>query len=351
MKCALIAQVSGIREGAIAESIRSAVLSVEADEVFVASAYVTAYGLSDFLSYLGDYSTMKFRFLIGLDDSISQPYAISHAAKCGASIVRIASSSGSGTRFHPKMFIFRNSSSGKTCCISGSANLTRAALHKNTENVVVLWTTNKEEDVSIEAHFHNFWKSGKTLTPELLSSYTEKFKRARKRDLQKVDGSDAGVNFNIISNPDSAAIPPDSASTCWIECGNVTLMGRELELKRIMERFFNLDATQEGGKTLILIDVTGQRHETRFNYRHQNAMWRVLLPTTLKEVGEGLRPTNKSGKQLRSPYVAVFERTDSELEFKVAFIQDKSDAYSELTERSLVTGAIGKTTARAFGWY
>jgi HKD family nuclease len=351
MKCTLITQISGLHQGAIATSIKSAIESVEADEVFVASAYVTAYGLSDLLSYLGDYSAMKFRFLIGLDDLISQPYAISRAAECGNAKVRVASSSSYGARFHPKVFVFRNSSSGKTHCISGSANLTRAALYKNTENAVVLSATKKEDQDVIERHFHQLWQCGEPLTSEILLAYNAKFKESRKKVLKKTDDPDVGATFNVMSDPDSAAILPESASTCWIECGNVTLMGRELELKRIMERFFNLDATKADSKKLLLIDEGGQGHETRFNFRHQNSMWRVLFPTSIKEVGAGLRPTDKSGKQLRSPYVAVFERTLDRSEFKLSFIMDDSKEYSDLTELSLITGAIGRTTARAFGWY
>jgi len=350
MKCSLVNQISGQHEGAMANSIKTAISTVKADEVFVVSAYVTTYGLLDFLDLLGGHAITKFRFLIGLDDLVSQPYAISYASDYKNSTVKIASSSKHKARFHPKLFVFRNSVSEKICCISGSMNLTRSALKKNTENAVIMSATNKGDEGSIAAHFQQLWHSGTFITPEILSAYKAKFEDNRKKTLKKTAASGFEEEFDVVSDPDSAVIPPESATTCWIECGKLTLMGRELELKRIMERFFELDAEKQDSQTLILIDKGGQRHETRFNFRHHNSMWRVLFPISIDEVGKGLRPTDQSGKQERSPYVAVFQRTQHTLEFKVTFILDDSKQYLKLKELSQVTGAIGRTTARAFGW-
>ena len=67
------------------------------------------------------------------------------------------------------------------------------------------------------------------------------------------------------------------------------------------------------------------------------------------EVAVGLRP-DENGRQGRSPFVAVFRRLQRNL-ISLRFIRETSAEFNEIKNRSRRVGALGRTTARQYGWY
>ena len=192
--------------------------------------------------------------------------------------------------------------------------------------------------------------SGDAPTKTELKAYKAIYDRAykiRRKINRLVVGTE--TSSNVVEAPDEAQLDPSLANTCWIECGRITLMGRELELKAIQARFFGLKPTGSPTKSITLIHEDGSRHPTPLIFR-ENKMWRVMFPTSIPEVAAGLRPDEPDGKQGRSPYVAVFDRTKKADRYILHFLHEGSAEYANLIARSKALGTQGDTGKRRFGW-
>jgi hypothetical protein len=232
----------------------------------------------------------------------------------------------------------------------GSANITRAAFEKNAEAAAFVTSDSKVNADWLRETFEDVWKLGHAPTKAELESYKGRYDAARKLR-KKIDEllKDSGESSNVIDSPDEAQVDPALADTCWIECGRITLMGRELELKAIQARFFGLNPTGAPAEILTLIQQDGSEHPTQFVFRG-NSMWRVMFTTSIPEVQEGLRPVEPDGRLGRSPFVAVFERTNIRDQFGLQFLHEDSAAYAALKARSEELGTLGDTGSRRFGW-
>ncbi|WP_245631027.1 hypothetical protein [Candidatus Nitrospira nitrificans] len=146
-----------------------------------------------------------------------------------------------------------------------------------------------------------------------------------------------------------AEVDPGTATVCWIECGYVTAMGRELEFKAEQGLFFGLNP-HGGDPTYLNYRVSnGTTVQLRMKYQG-NHMWRLQMTKEVPEVAEGLRPRQK-GKLMRSPWVAVFERLRTKDTYRLYFVKLRSASFRQLKERSERHGTIGRTTAREYGWF
>ena len=71
----------------------------------------------------------------------------------------------------------------------------------------------------------------------------------------------------------------------------------------------------------------------------------------IPEIQDGLRPVDPKTRKLgRSPYVAVFTRTNVANTYRLKFIDESSEEYASLLTRSRQVGTLGRTTARQYGW-
>jgi hypothetical protein len=205
----------------------------------------------------------------------------------------------------------------------------------------------------LQDSFANIWSIGQSPTPQLLKDYQKQFDRhfKQRRFLQ-----DPGPAPHDSDKPrralesDSTLMSPENADVCWIEVGKATAQGRELEFKAEQIRFFGLPP--EGGppahrKFLV---SNGEEVLLRLKYQIQNGMWRLQLNREVPEVLRGLR-TLKAGKLGRSPYVAVFSRIKNSKTIRLNFHLVRSKEFKSLKHRSLSLGTIGRTSARAYGWF
>ncbi|MFG0305764.1 MAG: phospholipase D-like domain-containing protein [Phycisphaerales bacterium JB040] len=346
------------KDSALAESVKALIQtyskSIRPARIDVAMAYVTVAGVREALSFLPD-TPEQSRWVFGLDDGVTQPGAIDLCTSWAHASVRVAALADTNRRFHPKVLYLHTQTPAEAFMMIGSANLTKRALCGNAESVVVLRAENAEDRRELDRLWNEAWGLGHAATDRELEDYRAEYEaasRSRRRLRRRRGNTPAPTSrrTTVVLESDAAEIDPSQADTCWIECGNVTAMGRELEFKAEQGLFFGLDPHGEPPRTLQFIVSDGTQIDLRLKYQ-ENHMWRLQLTREVPEVLRGLRPRNADGSLGRSPWVAVFERTDIRTTFIIRFVRLNSREHLRLRRLSHEHGTCGSTTAREYGWY
>ncbi len=319
-------------------------------------AYVTIAGIRDVLDLLKT-PPDQTRWVIGLDDAITQPGAIELCISFPQSRVRVASFEHEHRRFHPKiLYLSDGPDSPLAFMMIGSSNLTKKALSDNVESVVVLHSETTQDKVELDNIWCTAWSLGRRLAAGELAEYRQKYSNSKKhrkhafKERTKKPRRSRTRKVRLVLEDDNAEVDPSTASTCWIECGNVTAMGRELEFKAEQGLFFGLNPHGEAPKYFSYIVSDGSMIQMRMKYQG-NHMWRLQMTKDVPEVANGLRQVRPDGKLGRSPWVAVFNRTKRNDTYTLSFVRLHSKEYKQLRKRSTNTGTYGKTTAREYGWF
>lgn len=313
------------------------------DTARVAAAYVTVSGVRSLLDAVrGTTVLSSTKWIVGLDDALTQPGAIEMLSSLNDSEVRVAGLRYTGQRFHPKLFQFSESSTGKASLLVGSANLTKAAFNTNVEAGVTVTCSNAEEIERAQLVWTRLWDGGKDLTTLLLDRYKEEYRVARAN--REAVAREAGRR---VLDDDEGTVDPALATTCWIEVGNITgFQAEQLEIKAEQALFFGVDAHGGPDKQVPLTLQSGVIVNVRLTYLG-NFMWRFYLPATIPEVADrGLRPGGA-----RSPFVAVFSRAGVQSPITLRFLRIDEPEFQEIRSVSLKAGTLGRTTAREYGWY
>ncbi|CUS37651.1 hypothetical protein COMA2_300006 [Candidatus Nitrospira nitrificans] len=323
--------------------------------VCAAMAYVTIAGLRDVLGLLLS-PPVRSQWLIGLDDALSQPGAIELCLSLESSDVRVASFEHEARRFHPKvLYLLDSTHRSRAFMVIGSANLTKHALAGNAESIVLLHADSSSDKRELDSIWADVWRLGRPLKRGELDHYrsqftdSSRFRREARRSRAGLRLGQAKRKTREVLADDMAEVDPGTATVCWIECGYVTAMGRELEFKAEQGLFFGLNP-HGGDPTYLNYRVSnGTTVQLRMKYQG-NHMWRLQMTKEVPEVAEGLRPRQK-GKLMRSPWVAVFERLRTKDTYRLYFVKLRSASFRQLKERSERHGTIGRTTAREYGWF
>lgn len=326
--------------------------------VRIAVAYATVAGVLEFLEIFrrrNGIANPCYEWLLGLDDFLTHPGAVRLCQSLANSNVRTASLSASNCRFHPKMMFF-SSQTGTAIAIVGSNNLTHRGLTQNCEAYAVIQSRTATDQRNLDSVWKSIWSLGKPIREQELLEYEHEFRRR----VLDIDANSTRNTANRLQSSSfagegsaQAETDPTLAQTCWIEVGKNTAQGRELEFKAEQAMFFGLNPIGRSGEKAIRFFTTSEGNHVELALKFQgNSMWRLQMNSHVPEVHEGLRPRDpKSGKLGRSSYVAVFYRTDIEDRFVLRFIEESSREYADLKRESLKRGMLGKTSARAFGWY
>jgi hypothetical protein len=295
------------------------------------------------------------RWVIGLDDAVTQPDAIRLVMDMQSARVRVASIGAYSRRFHPKvLYLDSRSTADDALLMIGSANLTSAALEGNSEAVAFLRTENEEDRRSCSNVWRALWRQGHVLGADELRDYERRYKRTkniRRRLLEasKRRGALPTTSPRLVLGDDVAELDPSHARVCWIECGSITAMGRELEFKAEQGLYFGLPPTGAPPVSFDFRASDGSSVRLRMKYQ-ENSMWRLQMNNGIPEVARGLRPRLASGKLGRSNDVAVFERTSQRNLFDIRFLKLGSPAFARLLEKCERLGTLGRTSARMYGW-
>lgn len=319
------------------------------DSICVSVAYMTVSGVRTLLPNLVEAPPTRSKWLVGLDDFVTQPGAIDVVSRIPGAVVRIASLRKFGLRFHPKVFIFQKTQNPRqTLSIIGSSNLTANALRGNAEANVLIETSEMSGVRAIENLWSELWRMGHEPSPRELNLYKRRYEAA-KAQRERHKSTSQLRSKQLILGSDEAEVDPAKAQVCWIECGYITAMGREIELKAEQGLFFGLDPSGEAPRQFDFQVSSGETIRLRMKYQG-NHMWRLQLTNGVPEVANGLRPKEKNGSLGRSPYVAVIERMMSSSTYHLRFVDLHSREFKRLVNRSKALGTFGQTSARMYGW-
>ena len=161
----------------IAAAIKRYVREGSFDEVEVAAAYVTKHGVDALFRILGG-EPPRSRWVVGLDDAVTQPEAIDKLSKLNNSEVRLAKLS-PRYRFHPKVFRFHRKKNDESVLVVGSGNLTEQGLSKNAECAVLMRSENHEDVCKMKETFENLWSIGRTASNKEILQYRDIYNLAK----------------------------------------------------------------------------------------------------------------------------------------------------------------------------
>ncbi len=324
------------------------------DRLDVAVAYATLQGVKALELALGGIMENS-RWVVGLDDAISQPEAIDHLVAMQGSEVRLASLSPE-RRFHPKLYCAWSSDHEDRCVATiGSGNMTLNGLRFNGEVAVMMIAETREETAALRAQWQAMWNLGKAATRDAIHAYRKLHRSARKQRRKivalGVAPPEPKPNARMIAES-SFDGDPASAQVAWLEAGTPSAGGRDLEFPRAMIPFFELTGSPML-KTLRM--PNGQRFTLRFTERKDNQMWRSMFTQGSIHAAIGRKTMRPPAGGNRSDLAVVFRKSDdAAADYDVWMVLIGSSEHQELVGRSRSVGGLDRTrspSGRRFGFY
>lgn len=198
----------GTEQLSLAAAIKAHVREASFDRAEVAAAYVTLQGVRALETVLGA-KPVQSRWIVGLDDAISQPEAIEYLGALAGADLRVAKLS-PNRRFHPKVYRFWQSDApGRCLLVVGSGNLTERGLHVNAEGAVLLSAETAGDVSRCEEMFDELWKVGGPISAGELTAYAERYKKA-KQSRKAVEEAGDSPPEPPATEPVVATIPGES---------------------------------------------------------------------------------------------------------------------------------------------
>jgi len=156
----------------VAAALKPHALTGLYDRLDVAVAYATDPGLRA-LGLILEGWPPESRWVVGLDDAITQPAAINRLQALPGADVRIAKLT-PVRRFHPKLYhLWSSANRAHSLLLVGSANMTERGLHKNAEIGVLLEAESEVETLQAHAAFTELWNLGRAPTAAEIEAYKE----------------------------------------------------------------------------------------------------------------------------------------------------------------------------------
>jgi len=157
--------------------------TVDPDVVRVAAAFSTESGVRELRSRVigaAKFDAADKRFLIGIQEGVTQPDALRRLQGLTASAVRVpfgrqalaSPTLRAPTFFHPKLYYLENTSTGEAQLLSASANLTYRGLRASVEQFLA-WSgaTTNTEAVAFTDWWDGLWGLADVATPAFIRTY------------------------------------------------------------------------------------------------------------------------------------------------------------------------------------
>lgn len=352
MKWTLISQ-GGAGDQTLGKALAASSGAGQFDRLDVAVAYATLSGVKALALAVGGIPQAS-RWVVGLDDAITQPEALDYIAQLPGSELRVVKLT-PARRFHPKMYLlWASTEDGKAAAAIGSGNMTVNGLRKNGETAVVLTADSTAEAKALKGQWQEMWELGHPPTDPELAAYKELFKKAKKQRKKISDLGAAPQEPEASETVDEEPTfngEPKSARVAWLEVGSASAGGRDLEFPKAMMPYFALTGSKEARK---FITVDGQKHALEFTKRVQNDMWRLMFSSASIQSAINrttMRPTSGAN---RSDLAVVFRRRLGTNEFDLQLLEISSPAFKNLVAQSkAIHGEFVTTTApggRRYGY-
>lgn len=340
-----------------AEVFGEATNVAELDRLDVAVAYATTTGIPCLMETIGRDIPVS-RWVIGIDDAVSQPAAIEAINNMPGAEIRLASK-GPRQRFHPKIYQLWSSTHPEICVsYVGSGNFTSNGLQRNAEAGVVLIAESVEEAEAMREQWQAFWNLGHPLSPVSLQRYREAYDAVRAvrapadRAVREEVLNDESIThiFNFAPEFDGM---PQTATVAWLECGTASAGGRDLEFPAAIVPFFRLQGARSVNSLRML--PGNEVFDLVFTMRPDNGMWRVMLSSDAIEAATGRTSLRPVAGGNRSDLTVIFQRNpNGEADFDVRFVEIGSANYNELVQNTQAHGVVDRTRGvggRRFGYY
>jgi hypothetical protein len=322
------------------------------DQLDVAVAYATRAGIRALEHAVGHWPA-RTRWIVGLDDAITQPEAIDDLIRLAPGHVWLAELGAEGRRFHPKVYCFSSSRDEAACALLlGSANMTHHGLNLNAEAGIILLAETPAEARQLK----HMWQSMRQLACDPadfdLEAYRARHARARTERRRLADQGVLAAQPEAEEPTDLFDGNPANATVAWTEGASPSAGGRDLEFPRDMMPFFKLrrsPTTQQ-----FRMAPNRAPFALTFTERTDNQMWRLLFsPDAIRAaIGrENLRPTEGGN---RSDLAIVFRRGSGGAHYDVDFAVIGSAEHRRLIQHTRAAGVLGRTRdpgGRNFGYY
>lgn len=337
----------------LADSIRKAVSNTTFDRIDVAVAYATVSGIETLRKALGSFPVTS-RWIVGLDDAISQPGALEYIKTLPGSTLKIAALSSTGRRFHPKLYrLWSSQDSSKGVIVIGSGNMTRNGLINNGEAAILLVAESNADVGEHATSWDELWAIGKVATDKDIADYRAKYKEAKKLRKTLVDlgvsppdppspkpGQDLGKN-------PVWEVHPKSANGVWIDIGSAMGKGREVELPRVLMPYLGIQDGTPSPQSRQFLLSNGKTKSLSFILREDNQMWRISFSKDVPG-SDNLREV-VGGKLQRSTKAVSFIRKTPAAKIAISFDDVGGQDYQKWQEASENANASGRTRAGPSG--
>ncbi len=358
MKIRLVAQGGTTSKVSLAAALKESLANTPIDRLDVAVAYATMSGVTALEMVVGQFPPVT-RWVVGLDDAITQPAAIERLFALPGAEVRLAALTGQGRRFHPKIYCLWSSTVSDCCVLSvGSGNMTLNGLRRNGEAAAILSASSAKDVSELKAVWDEMWLLGAPLTPQSLADYKDRYKVAR-RARKAVTAAGAAPpepdidEFVDVDQPLNG--DPNTAIFAWLDVGSATAQGREVELPQAVVPYFGVGSQAHSTVQLQLRPKKGGPSSTLpLTMRADNSMWRIAFTQSAISALTGRNTFRPLAGGNRSDLAIVFERTGL-LQYNVECVLLASPDYQSLITKSTAAGALFRTmntaTGRNFGFF
>lgn len=351
---AVISQ-GGQGERTFADEISDLVQGKNFDRLDVAVAYATQSGLDALKDAIGGWPE-KSRWVVGLDDAITQPSAIDELKGLESAEVSFARLDSEGRRFHPKLYCFWSSTNTSLCgLVFGSANMTLHGLRRNGEVGAILVAENEGEANKLKGSWSTMHALRLADAEVDLEAYRRRYKamqEARRKARREAKQSAAAEEQEVeLVGSEEFDGNPAQASIAWTEGASPSAGGRDLEFPKAMMPVFKLG---QSPITKRFRTRDGSIFPMTFTERMDNQMWRLLFRADAIESAIG-RPTLRPATgENRSDLAIIFQRSHGEADFDLSIVVIGSEEHQYLMQRSQEAGGLYRTRnpgGRNFGFF
>lgn len=333
----------------LAMELADAIEGKNIDRLDVAVAYATQQGLTALRDIVGEWPPVT-RWVIGLDDAITQPLALDSLLQLAGAHLRLARL-GPARRFHPKLYCFWASNEPATCVAAiGSANMTDHGLKLNGEITAILEAETEADAQLLKQAWEGLDALGLDVAQVDLVAYRELHKSARKARRRMARQSLVALHPEAEEGYDSALRVIEGAPTFWLDIGSA-IGGRELELPKAALPFFDIpEGANEIFRDFVLpndLVVT-----LRLIDRAGNDMWRLEFTADSIRAMCG-RPNFRQLDGTRRSDLALHLQQVGDL-FRARTVAIGGADYQSLEATSGNAGLLANTggpNGRAFGFF
>ena len=342
MKWTLISQ-GGAGDQTLEKALSASCGTGQFDRLDVAVAYATLPGVQALELALGGIPE-RSRWVVGLDDAITQPEALEYIAGLAGSELRVVKLT-PARRFHPKMYLLWSSSvKAKAAAAIGSGNMTVNGLRKNGETAVVLAAEDAKDANALKRQWQEMWDLGHSSTEEELANYRELFKKAKRQRKKVADLGAAPPEPDAtdqVGEEHTFDGEPKSAKIAWLEVGSASAGGRDLEFPKAMMPYFALTKSKEKRK---FVTADGQEHTLEFTKREKNDMWRLMFNSASIQSAINRTTMKPASGANRSDLAVVFRKLPGTKKFDLQLLKISSTDFKSLVKQSKGIGGKFITT-------